>query len=142
MLSPQEAFKLGFLSKCVEQGLTVSQMRAEVKKASDELDLIEKEAVFDWFQPERREVWDTIGNLAETAGTGVLGALALGPPAAGAAAGILHSQLSDVDEEDVEDVKKRELVDEYLRQAEKLRQSARMREHRDSRKKRPGGLYL
>ena len=143
MLSSQEAFKLGFLSNCVEKGLSIEQMRAEVKKASDELSSIEKKALVDGFlAPERGAFWDDFGDLLKDVGRIGMGGLILGPPAVGAGAGILHSRLSDVDEEEVEDIKKRELVDEYHRQAERLKQTARTRKYRESHKKRSGGLYL
>jgi enoyl-CoA hydratase/carnithine racemase len=138
MLSPQEAFKLGFLSNCVEKGLSIEQMREEVKKASDQLADVEKKA---FLGPERAALWDDLGDLLKDVGRIGMGGLILGPPAVGATAGILHSRLSDVDDEDVEDVKKREVADEYRRQAQRLRQTARMRDHRAS-KKRSGGLYL
>lgn len=138
MLSPQEAFKLGFLSNCVEKGLSIEQMREEVKKASDQLVDVEKRA---FLEPERAALWDDLGDLLKDVGRIGMGGLILGPPAIGAAGGILHSRLSDVDDEDVEDVKKREVADEYRRQAQRLRQTARMRDQRTF-KKRSGGLYL
>jgi len=142
MLSPQEAFKLGFLSNCVEKGLSIEQMREEVKKASDQLDDVSKRAAFDWFAPERGAIMDDAGDIVKSiVGTGMWG-LALAPPAVGATAGILHSRLSDVDDEDVDDIKKRELADEYRRQAQRLRQSARMRDYRESKKSKSSGIYL
>tara|TARA_R110002020_G_scaffold16515_14_gene58301 strand:- start:336 stop:764 length:429 start_codon:yes stop_codon:yes gene_type:complete len=142
MLSSQEAFKLGFLSNCVEKGLSIEQMRSEVKKASDQLTDVEKNAWEFPFAPERAAIVDDIGDILKDVGRLGIGGLVLGPPAAGAAAGILHSRMSDVDDEDVDDIKKREVADEYRRQAERLRQSARMRDYRESQKKRSGGLYL
>ena len=113
MLSSQEAFKLGFLSNCVEKGLSIEQMRAEVKKASDELSSIEKKAFVDGFlAPERGAFWDDFGDLLKDVGRIGMGGLILGPPAVGAGAGILHSRLSDVDEEEVEDRAERDPASE------------------------------
>jgi len=142
MLSPQEAFKLGFLSNCVEKGLSIAQMREEVKKASAQLDDMDKEAAFDWFAPERGAIVDDVGDIAKDIGRTALITLGLAPPALGATAGILHSRVSDVDDEDVDDIKKNELADEYRRQAQRLRQSARMRDYRESKKNRSGSIYL
>jgi hypothetical protein len=144
MLSSQEAFKLGFLSNCVEKGLSIEQMRAEVKQASDQMDSMVKQA--DWgsgyFAPLAQPIVDDAGDVVKNMSNIAMASLLLAPPAIGAAGGILHSRLSDIDEEDVEDVKKRELVDEYQRQAKRLRQSAKTRNYRESKKKRSGGLYL
>ena len=141
MLSSQEAFKLGFLSQCVEGGFSIEEMRSQVKAASDALKQAEKDAAFGKVAL-FGEIADDAGDVAKNVANLGLTSLLLAPPALGAAAGYTHSRLSDVDDEDVEDVKRRELIDEYRRQAEKLRQSARLRTFRESRKKRSGGLYL
>ena len=141
MLSSQEAFKLGFLSQCVEDGFSIEEMRSQVKAASDALKQAEKDAAFSKVAL-FGELADDAGDVAKNVANLGLTSLLLAPPALGAAAGYTHSRLSDVDDEDVEDVKKRELIDEYRRQAEKLRQTARLRTFRESRKKRSGGLYL
>ena len=143
MLSSQEAFKLGFLSNCVEKGLSIEQMRAEVKQASDQLDFMVKQAdPSSIIAAPIAPIVDDAGDVVKTTANLALASLLLAPPALGAAGGILHSNLSDIDEEDVEDVKKRELVDEYQRQAKRLRQTAKTRNYRESHKKRSGGLYL
>jgi|TARA_R110002051_G_scaffold213338_2_gene278291 hypothetical protein len=145
MLSSQEAFKLGFLSNCVEKGLSIEQMRAEVKQASDQLDSMVKQAIPDlsgYFAPIAGPIVDDAGDVVKSMSNIAMAGLLLGPPAVGAAGGVLHSRLSDIDEEDVDDVKKRELVDEYQRQAKRLRQSAKTRNFREAQKKRSGGLYL
>jgi len=64
-----------------------------------------------------------------------------GPLALGGLAGYGVSKATDVDEEDVEDIKKQELIDEYKRQADRLRQSKALREYREHRKV-SGGVYL
>ena len=143
MLSSQEAFKFVFISNCVEKGLSIEQMRAEVKQASDQMDSMVKQAdLSGFFAPLAQPIVDDAGDIVKNMSNLAMASLLLAPPAIGAAGGILHSNLSDIDEEDVEDVKKRELVDEYQRQAKRLRQSAKTRNYRDSQKKRSGGLYL
>ena len=142
MLSSQEAFKLGFLSQCVEDGFSIEEMRSQVKAASDALKRAEKDAAFSKVAGAFGEVVDDVGDVAKRVANLGMTSLLLAPPALGAAAGYTHSRLSDVDDEDVEDVKKRELIDEYRRQADKLKQSARLRNFRESRKTRSGGLYL
>ena len=132
MLSKQAAFKLGFLTQCVEKGLSISEMRERVKAAGDSLAQFEKQG--DSVMAELMSALGTGGKYALTAGL-------LAPPAVGAMGGYFHSKLSDVDEEDVGDVKKEELIDEYRRQAQRLRQTKELRQYRDL-AKRSGGLYL
>ena len=127
----------------MENGFSIEEMRSQVKAASDTLKQAEKSAAFNkaalfGFG----ELADDAGDVAKNVANLGITSLLLAPPALGAAAGYTHSKLSDVDDEDVEDVKKRELIDEYRRQAEKIKQSARLRTFRESRKKRSGGLYL
>lgn len=135
MLSKQAAFKLGFITQCVEKGLSISEMREQVKAAGDSLAQFEKQGI----AGEK-----TLGTLLSALGTGGKYAVTAGllaPPAVGALGGYFHSKLSDVDEEDVGDVKKEELIDEYRRQAQRLRQTKELRQYRDL-SKRSGGLYL
>ena len=137
MRSAQEAFKLGFLSNCVERGLSIEEMRSRVKTAMDSLDSFEKRGIAGE---------QTISKLLEILGASskyALGALAFAPPAIGAAGGSMTSKLTDVDDDDIGDVKKEELIDEYRRQARKLRQTKQLRTFRDqSRGNFGGGLYL
>jgi hypothetical protein len=135
MLSKQEAFKFGFITNCVEEGLSIEDMRARVKKASDCLDALEKQG--GGFS----EIVDDAGDLFKTVARTAGGALLFAPPALGAAAGYIHSKATDVDDDDVEDIKSQELIDEYERQAERLRQTKRLREL-EARSSRPRGLYL
>jgi hypothetical protein len=138
MLSKQEAFKFGFITNCVEEGLSIEDMRVRVKKASDCLDALESlEKQGGGFS----ELVDDAGDLFKTVARTAGGALLFAPPALGAAAGYLHSKSTDVDDDDVEDIKSQELIDEYERQAEKLRQTKRLREI-EARSSRPRGLYL
>lgn len=144
MLTDLETFKAGFLTRCVEEGIDTDEALSRVKSASDRLDAMEKQADI----PGYGMVRDLIKGLTGLATPVVskltdLGTSAamFGPPALGGLAGYGVSKMTDVDEEDVDDIKKQELVDEYRRQAEKLRQSKALRAYRDKRKER-GGVYL
>ena len=130
-LSPREQFKVAFLEKCAEQGLTADEMLEKVKKAQD----IVKQG--------------SLGQILASAGKGVgLGALsaatgltqALGnyaiplalaaPVAAGGLAGHQLATAQEPTDEDVKDVQHAELVDMYRKQTERLRREQASREYR------------
>ena len=144
MLSEQEAFKLGVLEEFADKGLSVDQMRERVKRASDALDAVaaipDEETSDDESSPMDKVAWDKLLDMLGSGSKTVLMTAALAPPAIGAAAGVAHSKLTDVDEDDVDTVKRKELIDEYRRQAARLRQT---KELQTLTAKRPsGGLYL
>jgi hypothetical protein len=144
MLTDLETFKAGFLTRCVEEGISTDEALSRVKSASARLDAMEKQADIPGYGMLRDLLKGIAGvatpvvskatDLATTAGV-------FGPPILGGIAGYGVSKMTDVDEEDVDDIKKEELVDEYRRQAHKLRQSKALRAYRDKRKER-GGVYL
>jgi len=144
MLTDLETFKAGFLTRCVEEGISTDEALSRVKSASDRLDAMEKQADI----PGYGIVKDILKGVAGVAtpvvskATELLSAAGIfGPPALGGLAGYGVSKMTDVDEEDVDDIKKQELIDEYQRQAAKLKQSKALRAYRDKRKER-GGVYL
>lgn len=144
MLSELESFKAGFLTRCVEEGLSTDEALSRVKSASDRLDAMEKQAINPVYGV-AKDVGGFASGLVSPLVKKItdlgLGAAILGPPAIGGLAGYGVSRLKDVDEEDVDDIKKQELIDEYRRQAEKLKQSKALRAYRD-RRKASGGVYL
>jgi len=139
MLSELESFKAGFLTRCVEEDTSTEEALSRIKTASDQLDALEKQAgIID-------SLSKLVGGVVSPAVEKIINygsaAAIFGPPILGGAAGYGVSRLTDVDEEDVDDIKKQELIDEYKRQADKLRQSKALRMYRNSRKSR-GGVYL
>ncbi len=126
-LTPQEAFKVGFLAKCAEDGLTPDQMLARVKQAHD---LFEKRAF----------IGDMLGSAAGAAGGLAKGLAGYGvplalaaPPILGALGGYGLAKATDVDDTDVDAIKNRELVEEMRRQAEKLRRQRDIRLYKQER---------
>jgi hypothetical protein len=134
MLTPQEAFKFGFLARCVEERLAPEDMLAAVKVAND---MLEKRANI--FPAVGAAVSGGFGlgtkalDVARTAGESAMtyGApLALfGPPAAGAAAGYGLAKLTDIDDTDVDEVKRQETIDELKLQADRLRRQKAVRDY-------------
>lgn len=109
MLDSRTAFKVAFLKKCAEQGLTLEETHEVVKQA-----LNQKQAgVF-------RDSFSTVKNL------GLAAALA-GPPIAGYAIGSTIPKLTDMEEQDVKDMKKRQLIEEYRRLARDMQNKKKRR---------------
>ena len=124
MLTPQEAFKVGFLARCVEDGLNPAQMLAAVKQASD---MLEKRAFVGTLLGKGVDVVRGVGK--GIAGYGVPLAL-VAPPVIGGLAGYGLARATDIDDTDVDEVKDREVIEEYRRQTEGLARHKAMKEHR------------
>lgn len=131
-LSARDAFKVGFLARCTEDRCTPEEIAGRVKLA---VDLVEKRA---------KMLTDLVGHgvdVAKGIGGGLLNygvPLALAaPPIMGGAAGYGLARMTDIDDTDVADIKNREVIEEYRRQADRLRRlsAARATQH----DKRPGG---
>ncbi len=131
-MRPNEAFKLGFLTRCVEEGLSPEDTVKLVKSASD------------CFNKESGIVSDTIGTAGKVIGSlgtpALIGAAAL-PPALGGLAAYFHNKATDTDAEEVEEVKKKELIQTYQRMADQLRRHKKLQNQRTE-KKRTGQVFL
>jgi hypothetical protein len=128
-MHPREAFKIGFLARCVEQGLSPEDTRALAKSASD---CFEK-AGFSGF----KDVLDT----AKGIGYPALAAAAAAPIALGGGAAYFANKATDTDATDIEEIKQKELVDTYRRMADQLRRQRKMRDYKAERK-RTGQVFL
>lgn len=125
MLSDKDAFKVGFLARCIADGVPPSGILPLVKQAQEKFaglgGLIDKGI-------------GAAGTAAgAVAGWGVPLAL-LAPPALGAAAGYGLARATDIDDTDVDDVKDTELLDEYRRQTEQLNRDSLIRRYAQNRK--------
>ena len=101
MLTPQEAFRVGFLLKCADDGLSGNQVCERIAKTA---------GMFD----------SAMSGLGGTANMG-MAALAALPIGAGAIGGYLANKATE-DSLDEEDVKKRELIDELKHWARRARE--------------------
>ena len=132
MLTAMEAFKCGFLARCVEDRLTSEQILTTVKRAAD---LLEKQAgIID------KAVDIGQGAVGGAFNYGVPLALAA-PPLLGGLAGLSLAKATDIDDTDVADVKDRELLDEYRRQSGKLRRQKAIREYAKARQQ-TGRMFI
>jgi uncharacterized protein YdbL (DUF1318 family) len=129
-LSQAQAFKIGFLMKCAEQGLTIEETHERVKEAITKLKM-QKNAnmITDPLKFIGSKTWDAgkvLGSL------GLAGAVGL-PIVGGAGAGYLAAKATQSDGTGlVEDAKQDEIVGEYERLAEEARRRARIKQIQES----------
>jgi hypothetical protein len=142
MLTAVDSFKVGFLSRCVEDRVPLTDIPSRVKLACEQLSLFEKSAnpllsTLSWLGSKGADLVGNIANrgadLGEKAisngvGWGIPVALAA-PPIAGYWAGHMLSRGTDMDDTDVGDIKHDELMDEYKRQTDKLRRQHLVRQY-------------
>lgn len=122
-LSDKDAFKVGFLQRCVQDGLTPDQMLLRVKTAGE---LLEKRAFLGGLLGGAA---GAVGSAGKTmAGYGIPLALAA-PPILGGLAGYGLAKATDVDDTDADAIKNQELVEEYRRQAERLQRQKAVRDY-------------
>jgi hypothetical protein len=119
-LTARQAFKVAFLQRCAERGLSMEETHQLVKTAIVSL---EKQSFdpLDFAINTGKSIAgmgvDTVGAL----GSAAVPLALLGPPAVGGLAAYTAAQLSDVDDDDITDIKLREKVDAYRRAAETAR---------------------
>ena len=111
-------FKAAFIQKCAELGLDLPQMREAAAALRQHLD---KQAGAAMPTPGISPTTEA-GNLLSTGVKLHLGALGLGG-GLGVLGGVLHSRATDISDEDVENVKRRELLRLY---ADKIREAKRV----------------
>ncbi len=118
MRTPREAFKVGFLARCAEEGLTADEIAGRVKAAGDKFASL-------------------LGGLGSAAGsvlsTGIPLAIAA-PVALGGIAGYGLSRMTDIDDTDVKEIKNNELLDTYAAETAKLRRQKAVRDFKAGRK--------
>jgi len=136
MLSSRDAFKVGFLSRCVEEGLTLEEAHERVKEAMDKMGGI----VGDITSIPVKALEAGKAVAAPLLSYGLPLAIAA-PPILGGVAGYGLAKATDVDDQDPEEVKKQEVADEYRRQTARLLRQRAMREYR-ARRKQTGRVFL
>lgn len=119
-LTAQEAFKVGFLGRCIEQGLSPEATLAAVKTASD---LFKRASVSGLFGTALDKTFDLGKGMLHYG----LPAALVAPPILGGLAGYGLARATDIDDTDVAEIKNRELVDELHRQTERLRRQKLLR---------------
>jgi len=125
-MTPEEAFKIGFLSKCASLGLSPEETQGLAKTAFDLLEKQSGNGLVDAFK--------SVGYPAA--------ALALAaPPAIGGLAAYFKNKATDIDDEDIESVKRQELISQYKRMSDKLERENALRK-RNAGQKRTSQVFL
>ena len=136
MLTPKEAFVVGFMRRCIDDGLSVDQMGERVKQAEDLLAGAIKSA-----QDKQANVLGSLVNAAGGVASTALPLALAAPPLLGGLAGYTAARMGDIDDTDVDDVRLQELKDTYKLEAEKLRRQKAFRDLQKSRQRSVRGYY-
>jgi len=127
-MQPREAFKIGFLARCVEQGLSPEATHNLVKSAED------------CFKSASFGLTDTINAIKGIAYPS--GFLAAGAPiAVGSGAAYFANKANDTDATDIEEIKQKELLETYGRMADQLERRKKLQAYKADRK-RTGQVFL
>lgn len=150
-MQPREAFKLGFLARCVEERLSPAQTQALMKQAAANL---EKVSFSYWSLLNPLNIYRQLAGAAgRTADSGrkivdlakgsmpLVAATMAVPPALGGLAAYAVNKATDTDATDVEEAKQQELTDTYRRMADELRRQKSLREYK-AKRKRTGQVFL
>jgi hypothetical protein len=81
------------------------------------------------------------GGIGKTMLSYGIPAAVLAPPLLGGIAGAGLAKLTDIDDTDVNEIKSRELVDEYKRQAERLKRQRAIRQYQQARRQ-SGRMFM
>lgn len=128
-MTPREAFRFGFLARCVESNLTPEQTHELAKTA---FDVLEKQAM----QPVQAMV-----DAAKAVGYPAAALALAAPPALGGLAAYFSNKATDIDDDDVESIKRQELISQYRRMTDQLNRAKRLRLQSQD-KKRTGQVFL
>lgn len=143
MLTEREAFKVAFLQRCADMGMTPAETGALVKSAADRVEKVAFTDFLKWLGGLGVDAVKGIGGAGLSLATNVgLPAALILPPAVGAAAGYGLSKAVDLNDEDPADVKNREKLDAYRRATELARSRTAQSEQRERVSGRRGGRSL
>jgi len=125
-MDDRQAFKFGFMLKCIDNGLTTpGEMLTAVKQAEAALDAPVKQA--EGPMSMLGSAWNGATGLANTAlSWGIPLALAA-PPLLGAGIGHLAAKAQDISDQDVDEAKNNELIEAYGREAARSRREGVIR---------------
>lgn len=120
-MTNKEAFIASFLDRCVRDGATPAQIEGRIKLAAGLLGTVAGKAL---------DVGKGIGEAAINWGLPIAG---LAPPILGGAAGYGLARATDIDDTDVDDIKDREVLDEYKRQTRHLLRQRAVKDYQQAR---------
>ena len=131
-LTEEQTFKIGFLLKCAEEGLTMEETHSRIKTILTSHKQLQKQAFLSDIWKATKDVGSSGLDLAKAIAGPVVNyssIAALGLPIAGGAAlGYGAAKLTNPDKDFIADAKQDELVGEYERLAEDARRRARIKQ--------------
>ena len=119
-MQASDAFKLGFLARCVEEGLSPAQTCALAKQAE------EKQG----FANPLKGMGATALSAVDSLFWPAAGAALMLPPTIGGGLAYLVDKSMNADTLDVDDVQKKELIAEYARMQSDLLRQKKLRKYR------------
>jgi len=120
-MHPKEAFKIGFLARCAEEGASPEETHVRAKVAAD------------WFAKQAFGLKDTVEAVKGVSIPAMLGLGSL-PILAGGGAAYFANKATDTDATDIKEIKNKELTDTYRRMADQLRRQRKLRDYKAERK--------
>jgi hypothetical protein len=124
-MDKRSAFKVAFLRACANKGMSMEETHATVKRA---LAFAKSSGLMDMISKPFNAAVDVAGSTAKGIGNMGLTAAVLAPPLLGLGAGYGLSRLTDIDDEDIDEVKIRDLINEHRRLTDMLRRRAAMKQ--------------
>jgi hypothetical protein len=141
---PNEAFRLGFMARCVEEGMSADETYALSKTAAVSM---EKLGFTKWLAEQAlgpvNEAAKTTKSLTDAV-SGSMPLVGMGlmvPPLLGGTAAWLVNHATDTDGSDVEEAKQHELIDTYNRMSGQLQRQKQLQSYKANRK-RTGQVFL
>ena len=124
-LSPQDQFKVVFLEKCAEQGLSALEILDRVKRAD----------VFS-------EIVEGIAGGAKGLTNYAIPAAFAAPPIIGGLLGHGYAKMQEPTEDTIESIQQGEIADEYRKQTQRLKREQALKKYREQNSGRGGRPML
>ena len=134
-MDDRQAFKFGFLNRCAAEGLSPEQALARARQGREKLAGLGH--ILGAVAGSMTNAGKTVADKALS--VGVPAALA-GPPILGGLAGLTAARMTATDDTDPADVRDREKIDTYRREAMRLIE-AKNRRHQES-QRRPRSIHF
>jgi hypothetical protein len=131
-LSPQDQFKVVFLEKCAEQGLSALEILQRVKTAQDR---VKQAGPF-------AEVIEAIGGGLKGLSNYAIPAAFAAPPIIGGLLGHGYAKMQEPTEDTIESIQQGEIADEYKKQTQRLKREQALKKYREQNSGRGGRPML
>lgn len=124
----RQAFKVAFLARCVHEGLKPDEVLQRVKQQREKIAVLGELVGFGTNALGKGV--DALSRLGSTALSWGIPLAVAAPPVAGALAGYSVAKAQDIDDTDVDELKRQELIRELKMRADSLDRHREARQHR------------